>query len=97
MSRPENYKNTDYEYDLRSKGVGGFGSPSSKPPTQNGNNEDQDLNQMIEQLQAQLGEKNAGYVRKKSWWSGNSNNKDNTIIDFKKNWTKEKQKVNISS
>ena len=57
MSRPENYKNTDYEYDLRSKGVGVFGSPSSKPPTQNGNNEDQDLNQMIEQLQTQLGEK----------------------------------------
>jgi predicted RNase H-like nuclease (RuvC/YqgF family) len=35
----------------------GMGSPSSKPPTQNGNNEDQDLNQMIEQLQTQLGGK----------------------------------------
>jgi len=64
MSRPENYKNTDYEYDLRSKGVGGFGSPSSKPPTQNGNNEDQDLNQMIEQLQNQLRE-NKRRIREK--------------------------------
>ena len=56
MSRPENYKNTEHEYDLRSKGVGGFGSPSSRPPTQDGDNEDHDLNQMIEQLQNQLGE-----------------------------------------
>ena len=55
MSRPQNYKNTEHEYDLRSKGVGGFGSPSSRPPTQDGDNEDHDLNQMIEQLQNQLG------------------------------------------
>jgi len=53
MSRPENYKNTEHVYDLRFKGVGGFGSPSSRPPTQD---EDHDLNQMIEQLQNQLGE-----------------------------------------
>jgi len=56
MSRPENYKNTEHEYDLRYKGVGGFGPPSSRPPTQDGDNEDHDLNQMIEQIQNQLRE-----------------------------------------
>jgi hypothetical protein len=49
-------KNTDYEYDLRSKGVGGFGSLGSRPPTQDGDNEDHDLNQIMEELQNQLGE-----------------------------------------
>jgi hypothetical protein len=56
MSRPENYKITEHEYDLPSKGVGGFGSPSSRPPTQDGDNKDHDLYQMVEQLQNQLGE-----------------------------------------
>ena len=56
MSRPENYKFTEHEYDLRSKGVGGFESPSSRPPAQDGDNEDHDLNQIVEQLQNQLAE-----------------------------------------
>ena len=56
MSRLEHYTNTEHEYDLRSKAVGGIGSPSSRPSRQDDDNEDHDLIQMIEQLQNQLGE-----------------------------------------
>ena len=75
-----------------SKGFGRFGSLNSIPAAQDGNNEDQDLKQMIEQLQNQLGEEKRRIREKEELMEQELQQQINIIIDFKKNWTKEKQK-----
>ena len=91
MSRPENYKITEHEYDLPSKGVGGFGSPSSRPPTQDGDNKDHDLYQMVEQLQNQLGEEKRRIRETEELMEREIQQQIQHNNKLNQNWTKEKQ------
>ncbi|VDI53715.1 Hypothetical predicted protein [Mytilus galloprovincialis] len=54
MSRPENYKTTEHDHDLRSRAAGGLGSPSR--PIEKDGVAGEDLQTVIKTLQTQLEE-----------------------------------------